>query len=166
MGVVQVMNYLRKEGIGRLVVADIPPLDIVPVVRTKPYTEDPRGGIGRDRVTYLKSAVRAANFVIALHAVTNKEVHVPMNKLMAAYITGEVKSPVMPDVHDACQVLGKMNACTVTVRHNYIDKPCPGRMFMDQLHPTSLGHCFIKGFFEEAMLQAGYSGIEFGDCRP
>lgn len=165
MGVVQVMNYLRKEGIGRLVVADLPPLDIVPVVRTPPYT-DPKRGIGRDRVAFLKSAVRAANFVIASHAVVNKEVHVPMSKLMAAYITGEIKNPVMDDVHNACQVLGGMNACTVTFRHNYIDKQCPKQLFMDQLHPTSLGHCFIKVFFEEAMVQAGYSGITFGDCGP
>ncbi len=165
-GVVQVMNYLRKEGIVHLVVADIPPLDLVPVVMTPPYTEDPRLGIGRDRVTYLKSAVKSANFVIALHAAVNKEVHVPQNEFITSYITGEVKNPVMSDVHNACQVLGSLNACTTSLRHDYIDNPCLQKMFMDQLHPTSLAHCFIKGVFEEAMRLAGYSGIEFGDCGP
>jgi len=165
-GVVQVMNYLRKEGIVHLVVADIPPLDLVPLVRTAPYTAEPKLGIGRDRVTYLKAAVKGANFLIGLHAVVNKEVRVPQNELITSYITGKVKNPVMSDVHNACQVLGSLNACTISINHDYIDKPCPKKMFMDQLHPTSLAHCFLKVGFEEAMRIAGYSGIEFGDCGP
>ncbi|UQA59923.1 SGNH/GDSL hydrolase family protein [Polyangium aurulentum] len=165
-GVVQVMNYLRREGIEHLVVADLPPLDLVPVVRTPPYTEDPRLGIGKDRVTYLGSAVAGANFLIVLHATVNKEVLVPQNRFITSYIKGEVQNPVMPDVHDACQVLGNLNACTPSFLHDYIDKPCPGKMFMDQLHPTSLAHCGLKRVFEEAMFQAGYTGIEFRDCGP
>jgi hypothetical protein len=165
IGVVQVMKYLEKEGFEYLVVAEIPPLDIVPVVRTPPYTEKQQG-IGKERVAYLKSAVKAANRTIDAHAGVHNVVNVPMSSLIGAYITGKVKIPEMSDVHDACQVLGGLNACSVTIRHDYIDAPCKKKMFMDQLHPSSIAHCFIKGFFENAMLEGGYSGIEFGDCGP
>jgi len=165
-GIVNVMNYLHKEGINHIVVADLPPLDLVPLVRTPPFTIDPRNHIGEDRVTFMKASVKSANFLIKLHAVVHKEVYVPMTEFITSYITGEVKNPAMSDVHDACQVLGGLNACTTSLRHPYIDKPCDKKMFMDQLHPTSLAHCFLKGVFEEAMRLGGYTGIEFGDCGP
>jgi hypothetical protein len=143
------------------IVAELPPIQIVPIIRTPAYADSPA------KQTYLAAAVTAANQGIdAPRVPANVEVTVvPMDSFISGLINGGGWANYMTDVTDACQVLGNLNACSFAYSRSYVDKPCPQKMFMDQLHPSSLAHCGLAGEFEQAMTQAGVASVNVGSSE-
>jgi hypothetical protein len=169
-----VMLWLKvARNIQYMVVAELPPIQQVPIIRTPAYSNDP------ERVAFLTQAVEMANTQINTSTQENTSFNDYAGAVapMAGFILGLINHnggeenpdwPLMPDVTDACQILGSLNACSFSFFHSYIDMPCNqpgGKMFMDQLHPSSLAHCGLAGVFELTMRNAGYNFVELGSTR-
>jgi hypothetical protein len=160
-------NLHDKHHVRHILVADMPPLSMIPVVRTDAEFKDEL--MGQARVHFLEEAVKATDFLVEAMAGANQHwAHrVAVGRFIRSYLTGEVG----PDPFDReglrhpCQVMGGLNACTTSFRHDYIDKACHKKMFMDQLHPTSVAHCGLENTFLEAMRTAGYTDVRSGHCH-
>jgi lysophospholipase L1-like esterase len=147
--IADVEAYLANAGVAHFLVTDIPPLDMVPVVNSDPYLR-----FRDQRIAYLKGALRTVND--GVHRIPG--VQVPINEMIAALISGRIGDGSL-DSHEPCQWRGSLNACDTTFTHGYVDMPCPRKMFMDQLHPTSVAHCMLSTVFEKAMRDAGYANV-------
>jgi hypothetical protein len=162
-----VRNLHEKHHVGHVLIADMPPLNLIPMVRTDAeFTNDL---LGKARVQFLEESVRGTDFIIDLAARVHRSwAHrVPVNGFVSDFLTGRVGPEPFDQegLRRPCQVLGGLNACAVSLRHGYDDKACPKKMFMDQLHPTSAAHCGVENVFLSTMVEAGYTDVRFGDCK-
>jgi GH43 family beta-xylosidase len=144
--ILNVEYYLSNTlGFSGIMIAEIPPMQLAPIVRT-PGTGYTDSKYGAQRIQFLTAAVQQAKTRINTGSLFQTLV-APIVDLLTNWITGNVGSPFMTDVTNACGTRGSLNACDVSSNHDYVDTPCYNKFFMDQLHPTSLAHCGLEQLF-------------------
>ncbi|HEX5746670.1 MAG TPA: SGNH/GDSL hydrolase family protein [Archangium sp.] len=152
METVQIVSTATSSSYAAALLVGLPDIATVPLASYDGWTQQKKDWVQLTTFLFNDDLEYQAGFM------TNT-LYFELNDFIRSWLNGTYRSSGMTNFSTSCYV---GSAADTSWSPSYVDKPCPGYMFFDKVHPTSIAHCGIAGEIA-GVLSSGFDTIPSGD---